>query len=355
MPGNMERRRHEKDVIPAGKSRAVRQSGRTVRSASEEKMKEQTKGSKVIRIEEWREKHMDYLVRGTAGDGYIRAFAATTKNLVEEARQRHNSSPVATAACGRLLTAGAMMGQMLKGEQDLLTLIVRGDGPLQGITVTADAMGQVKGFAYQPQVVLPASAAGKLDVGRAVGHGTLTVVRDQGLKDPYSSQVELQTGELGDDLSYYFAVSEQVPSTVGLGVLMNKNNTVRQAGGFLIQLMPGYSDELVDQLEQKVLGTSSVTSLLDQGMTPEDMLAHFLGDMHLEILDRKPLSFHCGCSKEHVAKVLLSLGEKELKEMISEGKPVTLTCHFCGNAYTYSVQEMQMLLDAAKEQGKIRP
>ena len=192
----------------------------------------------------------DYMVRATAAGAQIRAFACTTKELVEEARKAHNTSPVVTAGLGRLLSAGCMMGSMLKGEDDLITLIVRGDGPLQGLTVTADSKGRVKGYPLVPDVILPANAIGKLDVGGAVGRGYLKVIRDMGLKEPYVGQTELQTGEIAEDLTYYFALSEQVPSSVGLGVLMEKDNTVKQAGGFIIQLMPFAEEEVIARLEE---------------------------------------------------------------------------------------------------------
>ena len=214
----------------------------------------------------------DYIVRATAADNQIRAFAAMTRELVEKARLAHNTSPVATAALGRLLTGGAMMGVMMKGEKDVLTIQVKGDGPIGGLTVTADSQGHVKGYVDNPEVMLPANALGKLDVGGAVGHGMLRVIKDMGLKEPYVGQVALETGELGDDLTYYFASSEQVPSSVGLGVLMEKDNTVKQAGGFIIQLMPFTDEKVIEALEKKISEVQSVTSMLNQGMTPEDIL-----------------------------------------------------------------------------------
>ena len=290
---------------------------------------------------------MDYIVRATAAQGSIRAFAAVTRGLTEEARQTHRTSPVVTAALGRLLTAGAMMGIMLKGEKDLLTLTVRGDGPVQGLTVTADCAGRVKGFPYQPEVWIPRKPNGKLDVGGAVGRGTLTVVRDQGMKEPYSSQVQLQTGEVADDLTYYFVTSEQVPSSVGLGVLVDRDQSVRQAGGFIVQLMPGAPDEVLDRLEANLGKVSSVTSLLEEGLTPEEILDRLLEGMEPEILDTRPAEFFCGCSRERVEKVLISLGKKELQEMIDDGKPAELHCHFCNRKYAFSVDELRKILDQA--------
>ena len=251
----------------------------------------------------------DYIIRATAAEGQIRAFAATTRELTEFARQAHNTSPVATAALGRLLTGGVMMGVMMKGEKDLLTLQVKGDGPIGGITVTADSQGHVKGYVENPDVLLPANALGKLDVGGAVGNGMLRVIKDMGLKEPYVGQVALETGELGDDLTYYFATSEQVPSSVGLGVLMEKDNTVKQAGGFIIQLMPFTDEKVIEALEKKISEVQSVTSMLNLGMTPEDILNELLGEFHPEISEKIPAEFHCDCSKKRVEKVLISLGK----------------------------------------------
>ena len=291
---------------------------------------------------------MDYIVRATAAEGQIRAFAATTRELAEKARALHNTSPAATAALGRLLTAGAMMGVMMKGDRDILTLQVKGDGPLHGITVTADSKGRVKGFVDVPEVLIPANAKGKLDVGGAIGNGYLTVIKDLGLKEPYSGQVELQTGEIGDDLTYYFAVSEQVPSSVGLGVLMEKNNTVKQAGGFIVQLMPGTSEEVIEALESHLAKISSVTGLLEAGNTPEQILELLLGNMGLEILDRIPAEFYCNCSRDRMARALISIGAKELQAMIDDGEPVELKCHFCSSAYTFSTEELKEMLAVAR-------
>lgn len=285
----------------------------------------------------------DYLVRAMAADAQIRAFAVSGRELVETARAAHNTSPVVTAGLGRLMIGAVMMGSMLKGEDDLLTLQIRGDGPAGGLVVTADAKGRVKGYALNPGAVLPANAIGKLDVGGSLGAGTLTVIKDMGLKDPYSSQIDLQTGEIGDDLSYYFAVSEQVPSGVGLGVLMNRDNTVAQAGGFIIQLMPFASDEIIQKLEDKLSQITSVTALFADGNTPEQVLEIILGDLGLEITDTMPVEFYCNCSKSRVERVLLSLGRKELQDIINDGKPITLNCHFCNKDYEFTIPELQAL------------
>ena len=287
---------------------------------------------------------MDYIVRATAADSQIRAFAATTKETVELARQYHNTSPVATAALGRLLTAGAMMGAMMKGEKDLLTLQVKGNGPLGGITVTADSAANVKGYVNNPEVLIHANEKGKLDVGGAVGAGILNVIRDMGLKEPYVGQCELQTGEIGDDLTYYCATSEQVPSSVGVGVLMDKGNTVRQAGGFIIQLMPFTSDEVIDRLEAKLSEVKSVTTMLDGGMTPEQILEELLGEFGLEINDTLPTRYHCNCSRERIEKALISLGKKDLQEMINDGEPIEVGCQFCDKKYQVTVDELKGLL-----------
>ncbi|MBS5258902.1 MAG: Hsp33 family molecular chaperone HslO, partial [Lachnospira eligens] len=248
----------------------------------------------------------DYIVRATAAGGQVRAFAATTKGLVEEAKERHNMSPIATVALGRLLTGGAMMGAMMKNDADILTVQIKGNGPIGSMTVTANPKGEVKGFVGNPQVMLPLKD-GKLDIADAVGIGVLSVIKDIGLKEPYVGDTILITSEIADDLTYYFANSEQVPSSVGLGVLMNKDNTVEQAGGFIIQLMPGATDEFIDKLEARIKEIKSVTAMLEEGMTPEQILEHILGDMELEILDTIPTKFYCNCSKDRVSKAVISV------------------------------------------------
>ena len=289
----------------------------------------------------------DYIVRATAGDHQVRAFAATTRELVEHARHAHNTSPVATAALGRLLTAGAMMGVMMKGDDDLLTLKVQGSGQIEGLTVTADYKGNVKGYAFNPGVMLPPNEKGKLDVGGAVGEGVLSVIKDIGLKEPYVGQTILVGGEIAEDLTYYYATSEQTPSSVALGVLMNKDNTVKQAGGFIIQLLPGASDEMIDKLEKKLGEITSITSLLDEGNTPEMILDHILGEFGLEIMDKLPAEFTCNCTKERVEKVLISSGKKELNEIIDEGESSEVNCHFCNRHYNFSVEELTDIRDRA--------
>lgn len=288
----------------------------------------------------------DYLVRMMAAEGTVRGFAATTRELSEEARRIHGTSPVATAALGRLLTAGAMMGVQLKDEKDLLTLSIRGDGPLGGVTVTADMHGRVKGFVNNPEVWIPPKYAGKLDVGGAVGAGTLTVTRDQAYGQPYSSQVALQTGEIGDDLAAYFVLSEQLPSSVGLGVLVDNDGEdgfcVKKAGGFLIQVMPGCSEETITTLEENLKKVPSVTAALSEGKTPEDLLNILLGGLSPAQEGTEELSYFCKCSRERVSRVLISLGQKELRSLLEEGQPVELCCHFCGKKYEFSIDEIRI-------------
>ena len=289
----------------------------------------------------------DYIVRATAADSQIRAFAATTAEMTETARAYHNTSPVATAALGRLLTAGAMMGSMMKNESDVLTLQVRGDGPLGGITVTADSSAHVKGYVNNPDVMLPAKN-GKLDVGGAVGIGLLQVIKDMGLKEPYVGQTILVSGEIAEDLTYYFANSEQVPSSVGLGVLMNHDNTVRCAGGFIIQLMPFAKEETISRLEENLKKVTSVTELLDRGYSPEQLLRELLGDLGLEITDTVPTQFYCDCSKERVEKAVASIGRKELEVMIGDGEDIEVKCHFCGAAYNYTIEELKEIIKRSR-------
>lgn len=290
----------------------------------------------------------DYIVRATAANSQIRAFAATTRDLVEYARAAHNTSPVATAALGRLLTAGSMMGVMMKGDKDLLTLQVKAGGPLEGITVTADSKGNVKGYVGNPNVILHANNKGKLDVAGAVGVGFMNVIKDMGLKEPYVGQTVLQTSEIAEDLTYYFATSEQVPSSVGLGVLMEKDNTVKQAGGFIIQLMPFTEEKVISRLEENLKNVTSVTTMLEEGHTPQSLLETLLNGFDIEINETIPTQFYCNCSKDRVERALISVGRKELQDMIDEGKEIEMNCHFCNRNYTFSVEEMKNILKRCK-------
>lgn len=291
----------------------------------------------------------DHILRVTALDGMIRAFFITDRDTVEYARKAHNTSPVVTAALGRLMTGALMMGADMKGEEDTVTLRVEGDGPIKGMTVVADSKGNVKGFPMEPLVIIPANDKGKLDVGGAVGKGTLSVIKDMGMKEPYTGQVPLISGEIAEDLTYYFAASEQIPSSVALGVLMNKENTVRRAGGFMIQLMPGADEDVLSRLEERLASMKSVTACLDEGMGPEDIMRLLLSDMEPEINDRLPVRFKCSCSREKMEKAIISIGRKDLKSLIDEGEPVEAVCHFCGTRYRFDMPELRQLWLRAQE------
>lgn len=291
----------------------------------------------------------DYIVRATAANNQIRAFAATTRTMVETARAAHNTSPVATAALGRLLTAGAMMGSMMKNDSDMLTIQIKCDGPIKGLTVTADVKGNVKGYVENPNVMLPPSPKGKLDVASALGLGVLSVIKDMGLKEPYVGDTILVTSEIAEDLTYYFATSEQVPSSVGLGVLMERDNTVKQAGGFIVQVMPFVEEAVVEQLEKNIANISSVTSMLDKGYTPEKILETVLEGMDVEFTQTMPTQFNCNCSKDRVEKALISIGKKDIQEMIEEGKDIEMHCHFCNTRYHFSVEELKEIFKKASK------
>ena len=288
----------------------------------------------------------DHIVRATAGNAQIRAFAASTTDMVETARKAHNTSPVATAALGRLLTGGVMMGSMMKNDSDMLTLQIKGSGAIGGITVTADSKGNAKGYVNNPDVMLPPKN-GKLDVGGSIGAGFLTVIKDMGLKEPYSGQTVLQTAEIAEDLTYYFATSEQVPSSVGLGVLMEKDNTVRCAGGFIVQVMPFIDEAVLSKLEENINKIQSVTSMLDNGHTPEEMLSQVLEGLDMQIVDTMPAQFYCNCSKERIEKAIISIGKKDIQSMIDDGEDIEVKCHFCNTAYKYSVDELKELVNKA--------
>ena len=286
----------------------------------------------------------DYILRATAAGDTVRAFAITSTELTAEAREIHHTFPVVTAALGRLLSAGAMMGSMVKGDNDKLTLLMKGDGPIGQLTVTVDSHGNVKGFPAEPSVDIPLKRAGKLDVGGAIGRGTLTVIMDLGLKEPYNGQVEIQTGEIGDDLAYYFTVSEQTPSAVGLGVMVDTDSSVKHAGGFIIQMMPDASEDTIAAIEAKLDGADPVTTMMEKGMSPEDILEYYLGDLDLRINETLPVRFHCDCSKERVAGALATLSTKDLEEIINDGEEIEVKCYFCNSAYKFRVDELKEMI-----------
>lgn len=286
----------------------------------------------------------DYVVRGTAAQGQIRAFAATTRGIVEFAHEAHQTSPVASAALGRLLTAGAMMGSMLKDPGELLSLVIKGTGPLASLTVTADSQGHVKGFAGNPDVWLPLNARGKLDVAGAVGQGTLSVIQDTTWGEPYCSQLDLFSGEIGDDISAYYVQSEQIPTSVGVGVLVDTDLSIKQAGGFIIQAMPDCSEEALSALEANLNELPSPTAMLEEGLSPQDMLERALTGLDFEALEVSACSFACNCSRERTSRVLISLGTEELQRLIDEGEPTELQCNFCAKKYTFGVEELRELL-----------
>ncbi|CDD57561.1 Hsp33 family molecular chaperone HslO [[Bacteroides] pectinophilus] len=292
-------------------------------------------------------KNSDYIVRATAANHQIRAFAISSTNTIEEARQRHNTSPIATVALGRLMSAGAMMGTMMKGDDDIITIQIKGDGPIGGLTVTADAKANVKGYVNHPEVMLPLNSAGQLDVEKALGIGVLSVIKDIGLKEPYVGDTILVTSDVTQDITYYFATSEQVPTSVGLSVIMSKDNTVKSAGGFIIQLLPDASEEIISALEKKIKEVKNVTTMLEHGYTPEQMLEELLGEFGLDILDKIPTQFYCNCSKERMSRALISIGRKELSSLIEEGRTIEVNCHFCGSHYNFDVEELKDLLHKA--------
>lgn len=286
----------------------------------------------------------DYMVRATAADAMVRLFVCSSKELVEEARKIHNTTPVVTAALGRLLTAGAMMGSMLKNEKDLLTIQIKSSGPIGGLTVTATPDGMVKGYPICADVELPLKDNGKLDVGTAMGIGVMNVIKDMGLKEPYVGQTVLQTGEIGDDLTYYFATSEQTPSSVGVGVLVDRDYTVKQAGGFIVQLMPFATDDVISNLEENLSTIKSVTAMFEEGLTIEEIVAKIFAGMNYEISDTTQIGYHCNCSKEKVTKAIISIGKKDIKEMVDDNKPIEVNCHFCNTNYIFSVDELKAML-----------
>ena len=290
----------------------------------------------------------DYIVRATACNNQIRAFATVTTNMVEVARKNHNTSPVVSAALGRLMTAGSMMGSMLKNESDIITLQIRGDGPIQGLVVTADSKANVKGYPYVPIVDLPLKENGKLDVSKALGNGILNIIKDIGLKEPYVGQTHLVSGEIAEDLTYYFATSEQVPSAIGLGVLVDRDYSIKHSGGFIIQLLPNADEEVINKLEERINNMPSITELMSVGKTPEQVINMLLEGMDPKILEKIPTKFYCNCTKDRVEKALISVGSKELNKMIDEGETIELNCHFCNKKYYFTVDELKKIVLSAK-------
>lgn len=286
----------------------------------------------------------DTILRGMAANNQVRFFSAYTTEVVETARTIHNTSPVATAALGRLLTAGSIMGSMCKNNSDVLTLQIQCSGPIGGLTVTSNAKAQVKGYVNHPEIMLPPSPKGKLDVGKALDLGVLSVIKDIGLKEPYVGQSNLVSGEIAEDLTYYFATSEQIPTSVALGVLMEKDNTVKHAGGFIIQLMPFAEENLISDLEIRLKDFSSITTLMNQGMTPEDMMNHLFEGYDIIVNDSITPEYHCDCSKDRVYKAVMSIGRKDIEEMIADNKPIEVNCHFCNRNYTFSVDDLNAML-----------
>lgn len=290
----------------------------------------------------------DYIVRASLANDSVRAFAISSTHLVAEARERHRTLPVVTAALGRLLSAGAIMGSMMKGDQDIVTISLKGDGPAGYITVTADSHGHVKGFPGNPNVDIPRKYAGKLDVGAAVGRGLLTVSYDLGLKEPYSGQVEIQTGEVAEDLAYYFTVSEQLPSAVGLGVMVDTDSSVKHAGGFIVQLLPDAPEDVIELLEKKLANLEPVTTMMEQGMTPEEMLLHIFEGVDIEFTERHDVKFYCDCSKEKVKRALAAISDKDLQDIVNDDEDIEVKCFFCNTAYKFSIADIKDILSSRK-------
>lgn len=290
----------------------------------------------------------DYIVRASLANDSVRAFAISSTHLVAEARERHRTLPVVTAALGRLLSAGAIMSSMMKGDKDIVTISLKGDGPAGYITVTADSHGHVKGFPGNPNVDIPRKYAGKLDVGAAVGRGLLTVSYDLGLKEPYSGQVEIQTGEVAEDLAYYFTVSEQLPSAVGLGVMVDTDSSVKHAGGFIVQLLPDAPEDVIELLEKKLANLEPVTTMMEQGMTPEEMLLHIFEGVDIEFTERHDVEFYCDCSKEKIKRALVAISDKDLQDIVNDDEDIEVKCYFCNTAYKFSIADIKDILSSRK-------
>ena len=287
----------------------------------------------------------DYIVRAMTADGFVKAMAISSTHLVERARNIHKTTPTATAALGRVLTAASRMGNLQKVENGALTLQVKGNGPLGTILATSDAVGNVRGYVHNPSITLLEKYAGKLDVGAAVGtDGMLTVIRDLQMKEPYIGSVALVSGEIADDVTAYFAQSEQTPTACALGVLVDTDQSVKVAGGYLIQLLPGAPEEVISRLEQGIAKAGGVTPMLSDGLTPEDILRRVMADFELEFLETTEVCYKCYCSRERVASTLITVGKKDLQEMIDEGKPITIECQFCDTKYQFTPDKLRELL-----------
>lgn len=285
----------------------------------------------------------DHLVKALAFDGQVRAYAAITTNTVAEAQQRHDTWATASAALGRTMTGGMMIGAMMKGD-DKLTVKVEGDGPLGAIIADADARGHVRGYVSHPHVDFDLNAQGKLDVSRAVGaNGLLSVVKDIGMRENFTGQVPLVSGEIGDDFAYYFATSEQVPSSVGVGVLVNPDHTILAAGGVIVQMLPGAAETTAARIEKRIKTVTPITSLVESGLSPEGIINEWLGSGDVNIIDDMDVSFVCGCSKERIATGIASLGKKEIDAMIEEDGSAEATCHFCRATYHFNQSELESL------------
>lgn len=292
----------------------------------------------------------DYIVRSVTVGGQVRAFAAVTTNTVAEAAKIHNLSPVASAALGRTLTAAAIMSKMLKSENDTLTIQIKGDGPLGGLIVVSDYQANVRGYVYNPDVYLPLNDAGKLDVSAAIGKGYLNVIKDLRLKEPYIGYVDLISGEIAEDVAYYFASSEQIPSAVSLGIFVSPEGEILSSGGFIVQLMPDADEKIISFLEKRMQEMPSVSSLLYEGKTPEDILHHIfegMEGMELKITEKAPCQYKCTCSRERMERNIISLGKQEIQELIEEQKGAEAHCHFCDTKYWFDVETLEKLKNEA--------
>lgn len=287
----------------------------------------------------------DHIVRAITKDGSVKATAIRSTDIVERARNIHKTTPTATAALGRVLTAASMMGNVQKVENGALTLQIKGGGPLGTILATSDAVGNVRGYVNNPSITLLEKYAGKLDVGAAVGtDGMLTVIRDLQMKEPYIGSVALVSGEIGDDVTAYFAQSEQTPTACALGVLVDTDQSVKAAGGYLIQLLPGAPEEAIDKLEAGIQRAGAVTPMLADGLSPEDILRRVMSDFELEFLETTPVAYKCYCSRERVTSTLIAIGKKDLQEIADEGEPITIECQFCDTTYRFTPDEIKALL-----------